>query len=118
VGVQYVGSNHGEKQAGFVVTGASAEPWVFAGTGLADGDVFGRYGIEIDARTAASPPGTQLLARIPQLLGSGRSAEMTYYETTAGAKVFAAGALNFAASLDQPEVARLVENVWDRLSVP
>jgi hypothetical protein len=43
---------------------------------------------------------------------------MTYYATAAGAKVFAAGALNFAASLDQPEVAQLVENVWDRLSLP
>jgi len=83
-----------------------------------DGDVFGRYGIEIDARSQASPLGTQLLARIPQLLGGGQSAEMTYYETAAGAKVFAAGALNFAASLDQPEVAQLVENVWDRLSLP
>jgi len=89
-----------------------------ARTGLADGDVFGRYGIEIDARTAASPRGIQLLARIPGLLGSGRSAEMTYYETPSGAKVFAAGALNFAASLGQPQVAQLLENVWARLSRP
>ena len=118
VGVQYVGSNHGATQAGFVVAGAATEPWVFAGTGLADGDVFGRYGIEIDARSPASPPGTQLLARIPQLLGNGGSAEMTYYETTSGAKVFAAGALNFAASLGEPQVAQLVQNVWDRLSKP
>jgi hypothetical protein len=43
---------------------------------------------------------------------------MTYYETRAGAKVFAAGALNFAASLDEPQVARLVQNLWDRLSLP
>ena len=43
---------------------------------------------------------------------------MTYYETTAGAKVFAAGALNFAASLGRPEVDRLLANVWARLSVP
>jgi hypothetical protein len=43
---------------------------------------------------------------------------MTYYETAAGAKVFAAGALNFAASLGQPEVDRLLANVWARLSVP
>jgi hypothetical protein len=43
---------------------------------------------------------------------------MTYYETPAGAKVFAAGALNFAASLGDPRVARLVENVWARLSQP
>ena len=80
--------------------------------------MFGRYGIEVDARTPASPRGIQLLARIPDLLGPGRSAEMTYYETATGAKVFAAGALNFAASLGQPEVARLLENVWVRLSVP
>jgi hypothetical protein len=43
---------------------------------------------------------------------------MTYYETRAGAKVFAAGALNVAASLGQPVVARLLANVWARLSAP
>ena len=118
VGVQYVGSDHGQRQAGYTVTGAALAPWAFEGTGLADGDVFGRYGIEIDARTAASPPGTQVLARIPELLGAGRSAEMTYYETSAGAKVFAAGALNFGASLGRPEVARLLANVWARLIDP
>lgn len=118
VGVQYVGSDHGQRQAGYTVTGAVAAPWAFDGTGLADGDVFGRYGIEIDARTSASPRGLQMLAHIPDLLGPGRSAEMTYYETPAGAKVFAAGALNFAASLGRPEVDRLLANVWARLTVP
>jgi hypothetical protein len=118
VGVQYVASNHGARQAGFVVTGAASAPWAFAGTGLEDGDAFGRYGIEIDARTAASPAGIQVLARIPAGAVAGPAAEMTYYETRTGAKVFAAGALNFAASLDRPEVARLLENVWQRLSVP
>jgi hypothetical protein len=43
---------------------------------------------------------------------------MTYYETPAGAKVFAAGTLNFAASIEQPEVSRLVANVWERLARP
>ena len=118
VGVQYVGSNNGARQAGYTVTGASHEPWAFEGTGLADGDSFGLYGIEIDARTAASPPETQVLARIPNLLGGSRSAEMTYYETPAGAKVFAAGVINFGASLGDPAVGRLLENVWARLSVP
>lgn len=119
VGVQYAGSNHGGTQAGFVVTGAAAAPWAFAGTGLRDGDVFGRYGIEIDERTADSPPATQVLARIPNVFPkAGRSAEMTYYETPAGARVFAAGALNFAASVDQPVVSQLLENLWGRLSVP
>jgi hypothetical protein len=118
VGVQYDGSDHGQRQAGYTVTGGAAAPWAFAGTGLADGDVFGRYGIEIDARTPASPPGIQVLAHIPDLLGPGHSAEMTYYETPASAKVFAAGAINFAASLDQPAVDRLLANLWARLTVP
>jgi N,N-dimethylformamidase beta subunit-like protein len=119
VGVQYAGSNHGSNQAAFTVTGAATAPWVFAGTGLADGDTFGRYGIEIDERTGASPPGTQVLAHIPNILpNAGRSAEMTYYETPSGAKVFAAGALNFAASIGDPAVAQLVENIWTRLSRP
>ena len=43
---------------------------------------------------------------------------MTYYETPAGAKVFAAGAINFAASLGQPAVDHLLANVWARLTVP
>jgi hypothetical protein len=43
---------------------------------------------------------------------------MTYYELPSGAKVFAAGALNFAGSIADPPVARLVANVWDRLSRP
>jgi hypothetical protein len=114
VGVQYVASDYGGRQGAYVVHGSS---WAFTGTGLADGDRFGRYGFEIDARSPASPPGTQVLASIPNLMGS-RSAEMTYYETPAGAKVFAAGALNFTASIGDPVVARLVENVWTRLSQP
>jgi hypothetical protein len=118
VGVQYFGSDHGQRQSGYTVSGALAAPWAFEGTGLVDGDVFGRYGIEIDARTSTSPQGLQVLARIPDLLGPGRSAEMTYYEAPAGAKVFAAGALNFGASLGRPEVDRLLANVWARLSVP
>jgi hypothetical protein len=58
-----------------------------------------------------------VLATIPNLMGT-RSAEMTYYETSGGAKVFAAGALNFASSIGDPVVARLVENVWAHLSRP
>ncbi|MGH3104811.1 MAG: N,N-dimethylformamidase beta subunit family domain-containing protein, partial [Gaiellaceae bacterium] len=118
VGTQYVGSDQGQRQGPYVVTDADAAGWVFDGTGLAPGGAFGRYGIEIDASTPASPPGTQVVARIPDLMGAGRSAEMTYYETAAGARVFAAGALNFAASIDTPPVTRLVENVWARLAQP
>ena len=114
VGAQFVAGDYGGRQGAYVVHGST---WAFTGTGLADGDHFGRYGFEIDARSPESPPGTQVLASIPNLMGS-RSAEMTYYETPVGAKVFAAGALNFTASIGDPAVARLVENVWARLSNP
>jgi hypothetical protein len=117
-GAQYVGSNHGAVQMPYVVTGAAEAPWLFAGTGLQDGATFGRYGIEIDAKGAASPPGTIVLARIPNLLGPGKSAEMTYYETAAGAKVFDAGAINFAASATQAPVSTMLGNLWARLSAP
>jgi hypothetical protein len=60
VGVQYVGSDQGQRQGPFVVTGAAELPWLFAGTGLADGSSFGRYGIQIDARAATSPPGSTI----------------------------------------------------------
>jgi hypothetical protein len=118
VGAQYVSSDDGGHQRPFTVTGAQSEPWVFDGTGLGNGDRFGTYGIEIDKRTSASPPGTTVLATIPDLMGAGRTAEMTYYATPRGAKVFAAGAINFAASADQPVVSRLLENVWAKLSRP
>jgi hypothetical protein len=118
VGVQYAASDYGARQGAYIVQAAATAPWAFAGTGLSDGSTFGHYGIEIDARSVASPPGTLLLASIPDLMGPGRSAEMTYYETPRGAKVFAAGALNFTASIGEPAVSQLVENVWTRLSRP
>jgi hypothetical protein len=117
VGVQYVASNYGVHQGAYIANTASA-PWVFAGTGLANGQSFGRYGYEIDIRSPATPPGTILLASIPDLMGPGRTAEMTYYETSAGAKVFAAGALNFGASVGDPVVARILDNLWARVSRP
>ncbi len=117
VGVQYAGSNHGSVENPYVVA-PGAPAWLLAGTGLAPESRFGRYGIEIDATTPDSPPGTAVLATIPNAVGPGRTAEMTYYETPAGAKVFAAGALDFAASVGEPPVSRLLENVWDRLAGP
>jgi N,N-dimethylformamidase beta subunit-like protein len=115
VGVQWSASNYGTSLAPYVVQGAASSPWVFAGTGLRNGTSFGRYGIEIDARAPSSPPGTRLLARITNAIGI-HDAEMTYYESGSGARVFAAGALNFAASMTDPAVSRLVDNVWSRLA--
>jgi hypothetical protein len=40
---------------------------------------------------------------------------MTYYETRAGAKVFAAGAFTLADAVWWPDVRRVMENLWTRL---
>jgi hypothetical protein len=115
VGVQWVASNYGSTQAPYEVQGASLAPWAFAGTGLRNGSTFGRYGIEVDGRAPSSPPSTRVLARSTRRIGR-HDAEMTYYETPAGARVFAAGVVNFAASITDPAVSRLVDNVWTRLT--
>jgi hypothetical protein len=56
-----------------------------------------------------------VLARIPNIFGDGRSAEMTYYQQH-GANVFAAGAFTLAGSVWQPPVKRMIENLWARLA--
>jgi hypothetical protein len=100
----------------YEVVDARRYPWLFRDTGLDDGDRFGRYGIEIDARTRASPPRVHVLARIPDAFGPGRSAEMTYYETPRGAKVFAAGTINFGGTAAFPIPSRMLVNLWRQLS--
>ena len=62
------------------------------------GEELGGYGIEIDQATTVTPPGTILLADILDLYGPSLTAQMTYYETAAGAKVFAGGAIDFGGS--------------------
>ena len=119
VGIQYVDWNHDTyKNKPYTVIGARRAPWLFRGTGFADGDSFGGYGIEIDARTAASPRGTRVLCRIPDAFGPGKSAEMTYYETPRGATVFAAGVMNFGGSALWPGVSEMIANIWNELSLP
>jgi hypothetical protein len=98
--------------------GSRTTPWLFSKLGIADGDPVGRGGIEIDATSPASPKNVRVLAEIPNLFGSGFTAQMTYYETPAGAKVFAAGAFSLADSVWKPDIERLMTNLWERLSTP
>jgi hypothetical protein len=42
---------------------------------------------------------------------------MTYYNL-AGAKVFAAGTLNFPDAVDNPPFQQLLQNLWQRLATP
>src|SRR5215475_6226337 len=115
VGTQWSASTDGKRRAPYVVEGATSMPWAFSGTALRNGSSFGRYGIEVDARAPSSPPGTRVLARVPNAIGK-HDAEMTYYESGSGARVFAAGTVNFAASITNPIVSQLIQNVWTRLA--
>ena len=109
IGVQYLANDRGERQGDFVL-GNNGTDWLWAGTGLGPGssvgDAVGGYGIEIDHVTSDSPIGTTVVAEIPDLFGPGLTAEMTYYETTNGAKVFAAGSLDFGGSASTWPVER------------
>lgn len=120
IGVQYR-ANQGRRpaRAGWILRNAPAVSWLFASTGLRAGSRFGSdFGIEIDHTAPASPKGIEVVAEIPDLLGPGLTAQMTYYETRGGAKVFAAGAFTLAGRMWDPVVARVVANLWHALSDP
>jgi hypothetical protein len=116
IGVQYRANDRGTHRGRWRVRDAQNVPWLFAGTALRNGSPFSSAGIEIDARAPSSPPQTKIVAVIPNIFGRGISANMSYYETRSGAKVFAAGAFSFAAAIWQPPVRQMAENLWARLA--
>jgi hypothetical protein len=119
VGEEYVDWNHGRyPNRPYKVTGATQASWFFRGTGLRNGSTFGVYGIEVDATAPSSPHGTHVLARIGDIFGPGKSAEMTYYELPNGAKVFSAGVMNFGGSALWPGVRTMIGNVIAHLRAP
>src|SRR4029079_12064086 len=100
------------------------DDWVFEGTGLAAGDLFGTAsqhervaggasGHETDKMTANSPAGTRLLAK--GLNPDDGGAEMVRYASTAGGAVFSVGSIVWPASLLVDEgVSRITRNVLRR----
>ncbi len=120
LGVQYRANDDGKGQGPYTVIAAEAAPWFFDKSGLVTGSTFGEvvggYGIEVDATTASSPPGTIVLARAIDVLGPGLSGEMTYYETDAGARVFSAGTLDFGGSATFWPITRLLANLWAHMT--
>jgi hypothetical protein len=132
IGVQYRANDRGVKKGAWIVRRPSTTQWLFAGTPLVAGSHVGRGGIEIDKRAAASPSGLRVIAQIPNLYGPGLTAQMTYYKTAAGAKVFAAGGFGLVESILEPDKAlpdpaaardeaasrRLLENLWAALTWP
>ena len=111
VGAQFAVYHAGARLLPYVVRRTPA--WLFRGTGLRGGSSFGHFGIEVDAKAPSSPRQTIVLARIPA-----RGAEMTYYETARGAKVFAFGAFTLAGVATQPPMKQLLDNLWARLEQP
>lgn len=98
--------------------------WIFAGTGLRNGDLFGieslqervhggASGHETDKRSPSSPPNTRLLAKGTNPEEGG--AEITYYELDNGGAVFSVGSITYPACLlvDGP-LSRITANVISR----
>jgi hypothetical protein len=118
IGVQFIGTDEGVHRGAWQLRSDASCKWMFDGTGLQADSSFGNAGIEIDHTTADSPKGIHVVAEIPHLFGPRFTAQMTYYETPAGARVFAAGAFSVAGSAENTVVGHVLANLWDRLERP
>jgi hypothetical protein len=106
---------------------AVTEPdhWIFAGTGLKRGDLFGtrtlheRYGDgasghETDKTSPSSPKNLKILAR--GLNPENGGAEIVYFETPRGGAVFSAGSITYpTALLCDPPTSAITVNVLNRM---
>ncbi len=116
VGTAYFDNDLGEHRGAWIVRRTSAARWIFAGTPLRAESRFANGGIEADETAPSSPRGTTVVAQIPNIFRTHRNAQMTYYETPRGAKVFAAGAFTLAGAVWWTNVHEVIQNVWARLS--
>jgi hypothetical protein len=101
-----------------------ADHWVFAGTGLKNGESFGERslhmrcpggasGHETDKRSANSPKNLQLLAE--GLNPDNGGAHMTLYDTPSGGQVFSVGSITWPSSiLVDDAVSKITANVLRR----
>ena len=116
IGVQYEANGKADRRA-WMVRESVAGRWLLARTGLHEGSALSRGGVEIDSVAPSSPRPIEVLAEIPHLFGTGRTAQMTYYESRSGARVFAAGAFYFVRMVNfDPVLSRVVENLWARMT--
>jgi hypothetical protein len=98
--------------------------WVFSGTGLRNGHLFGRRslhmrceggasGHETDKRSPSSPGNVQVLAKGVNPDNGG--AEMSYFETQSGGAVFSAGSITYTSCLlVDDDLSQLSANVLAR----
>lgn len=101
-----------------------ARHWVFEGTSLREGEIFGAStlherisggasGHETDKRSPSSPPATRLLAK--GLNPDDGGAEIVIHETSSGGAVFSVGSITWVSALftDTP-VSTITRNVLNR----
>ncbi|MBI82148.1 MAG: N,N-dimethylformamidase [Planctomycetaceae bacterium] len=103
---------------------AQSDHWIFDGTGLDNGDLFGENslherihggasGHETDKISSHSPSGTVLLAKGVNPEEGG--AEMAYYELPTGGAVFSAGSITYVhCLLVDDAISRITHNVLTR----
>jgi N,N-dimethylformamidase len=99
--------------------------WIFEGTGLKHGDVFGANslhercpggasGHETDKRTPASPAGLTPLARGMNVNNGG--AEIVFHETGSGGAVFSVGSITWPACVLVDEAcSKITRNVLEHM---
>lgn len=102
---------------------ADADHWVFAGTRLKNGDLFGQpslhervpggaSGHETDKISASSPANVQLLAE--GLNPDGGGGQMVVYDTGSGGQVFSVGSITWVSSILVDEsVSQITANVLE-----
>jgi hypothetical protein len=90
-------------------TARAGPSWLFAGTGVRAGtSIPGIVGYELDQRTAASPPGTEVVGQGTAPCGAetepspahGTLAQSTLYSAASGAFVFASGTMGWLYGLE------------------
>ncbi|MFN0055097.1 MAG: N,N-dimethylformamidase beta subunit family domain-containing protein [Planctomycetales bacterium] len=121
LGVAY---SHGGYRTGAPYRVLQGEHWVFEGTELASGDLFGltslngrtpggASGLELDKLSPHSPPTIVHLAKGLNPQESG--ADLVLHETASGGAVFSAGSLNWTLALPVDNgVSRITANVLKR----
>jgi len=125
IGVQYAGGQLpvSGPNAPYVVANSSS--WVYAGTGLADGDsIPGIVGYETDSSMSSAPLPTsvagtyQVLSQSPftDAGGTAMTANSSIYQAPSGAWVFGAGTVSWSWGLDlanvvDPRIQRITANL-------
>jgi hypothetical protein len=101
-----------------------SEHWLLAGTGLKNGDTFGRAslheripggasGHETDKISPSSPDNVHIIAR--GLNADGGGGEIVYHDTSSGGEVFSVGSITYPSSILVDEmISRLTANAIRR----